>query len=83
MNPKNARTLCKKQLMIGKQVLKAKTRKAARALLNKVPGKKVGNVQKGLRWWDYIQSIPEARRTFEIEAAAPILLKNCIRKYSA
>lgn len=81
MNRKSARTLCKKQIAMGKRILMKKTRKAAANLLKKVPGMKPGNFQKGLSWWDYIQMIPNPARPRVIEASAKSMLDGCIKKY--
>ena len=82
MHRKSARTLCKKQISMGKRVLKAKTRKAASTLLKKVPGMKPGDFQTGLRWWDYIQWFPKEQRSGVIAARAKPMLEGCIKKYS-
>ena len=82
MNRKSARTLCKKQLAMGKRVLQATTRKAAANLLKKVPGMKRGDFETGLKWWDYIQMIPKGNRPGIIAARAKPMLEGCINKYS-
>lgn len=83
MNRKSAKTLCKKQIAIGKRVLRTKTRKAAVNLLKTVPGMKSGNIQKGLSWWDYIQMIPKSARPGMIAARAKPMLESCIKKYAS
>lgn len=82
MNRKSAKTLCKKQISMGKRVLKATTRKAASNLLKKVPGMKPGDFETGLRWWDYIQMVPKEQRPGIIAARAKPMLEGCIKKYS-
>ena len=83
MNRKSARTLCKKQLSMGKRVLRTKTRKAAANLLKKVPGLKPGDFNAGLSWWDYIQMVPKGQRSGVITARAKPMLEGCIKKYSS
>jgi len=68
---------------MGKKILRTSTRKAAMQLLRKVPHMRSGNFQKGLRWWDYIQSVPENDRSKVINSSAKPMLKACMRKYSS
>ncbi len=67
---------------MGKKILRTKTRKAAIKLLKKVPHMRNGDFQKGLNWWDYIQSIPEKDRAKTINNSAKPMLEACIKKYS-
>jgi hypothetical protein len=78
----NSRKICKTQLEMGKKILRTKTRKAASKLLRKVPHMRNGNFQKGLHWWDYIQSVPEKERSKTINSAAKPMLAACIKKYT-
>ena len=78
----NTRKICKIQLEMGKKILRKKTRKAAIKLLRKVPHMRNGNFQKGLKWWDYIQSFPEKDRVEIINSSAKPMLETCIKKYT-
>jgi hypothetical protein len=78
----NSRKICKTQLQLGKKILRTKTRKAAMNLLRKVPHMRTGNFQKGLHWWDYIQTVPEKDRSKTITASAKPMLEACIKKYT-
>jgi len=80
MNRKTARNICKTQIKLGKQILRS-TRKAAKALLKKVPHMKSGNYSAGLRWWDFIHSLPEGEREAKIQTAAKPMMEACINKY--
>jgi hypothetical protein len=83
MNLRNtSRKICTTQIKLGKQILRTKTRKAAMKLLRNVPYMKTGNIQKGLRWWEYIQSVPEKERSKTINTSAKPMLEACIKKYS-
>ena len=81
MNRKTARNICITQIKMGKQILRTKTRKAAKALLKKVPHMKSGNYSAGMRWWDLIHSLPEGDREAKIQTAAKPMLEACINKY--
>ena len=83
MNRKSAKTLCKKQLSMGKRALRAKTRKAAATILKKVPGMMRRDFEAGLGWWDYIQTVPASARSGMIAAKAKPMLEGCINKYSS
>ena len=78
-----SRKICKTQLEMGKQILRTKTRKAAITLLRKVPHMRNGDFEKGLQWWDYIQSVPEKNRAKTINSSAKPMLNACIKKYSS
>ena len=67
---------------MGKKILKKKTRKAAIKLLKKVPYMRTGNFNSGLKWWNYIQSVPEKNRAKTIEFAAKPMMEACVKKYS-
>ena len=67
---------------MGKQILRTKTRKAAIKLLKKVPHMRNGDFQKGLIWWDYIQTVPEKDRSKTINRSSKPMLEACIKKYS-
>jgi len=83
MNTLNkSRKICKTQLEMGKRILKTKTRKSAIKLLKKVPFMRPGNYDAGLRWWDYIQTIPEKGRAKVIKSASKPMMEACIKKYS-
>ena len=77
-----SRKICKTQLKMGKEILRTKTRKNAIKLLRKVPNMRNGNFQKGLNWWDYIQSVPEKNRAKTINKRAKPMLESCMKKYS-
>ena len=79
----NARKICKTQLTMGKKILRTKTRKAAIGILKKVPHMRSGNFNSGLKWWDYIQSVPEKDRAATIKMAAKPMMEACINKYSS
>ena len=79
---KAPRNICETQMKMGRQILKQKTRKAARELLKKVPHMRPGNFYAGLNWWDYIHSLPENRRQEVIDKAAGPMLERCVIKYS-
>jgi len=67
---------------MGKQILRTRTRKAATKLLRKVPHMRNGNFERGLSWWDDIQSLPEKNRAKAINTYAKPMLEACIKKYS-
>ena len=74
--------ICKTQIEMGKKILRTKTRKAAMKLLRKVPHMREGNSQKGINWWEYIQSVPEKDRTKIINNSAKPMMEACIQKYT-
>ena len=78
----NSRKICKTQIELGKKILRTKTRKAALKLLGKVPHMRNGDIQMGLSWWEYIQSVPEKDRAKTIKNSAKPMLEACIKKYS-
>jgi len=85
---KAATAICKAQIRAGRQVLKAKTRKQARALLKKVPYMVNGNLTKGLAWWDHVQQLkmvsPNQKAVNAvIEGYVPKMLEGCIQKHMA
>jgi hypothetical protein len=77
-----ARRICKVQLAMGRKILRTKTRKAATALLKKVPHMRPGDQNAGLKWWKYIQMVPAKMRPAVIKQAAKPMLEQCIQKYS-
>lgn len=83
MTNRNSRKICKTQIKMGKKILRTKTRNAAIKLIRKVPYMRNGDFQKGLRWWDYIQSVPEKDRSKTINNSAKPMLKACIQKYNS
>lgn len=74
--------ICKTQIEMGKKILRTKTRKDAMKLLKKVPHMKDGNSQKGINWWEYIQSVPEKDRAKIINNSAKPMMEACIQKYT-
>ena len=76
----NTRKICITQLKMGKRILRTKTRKAAIKLLEKVPHMKPGDYEKGLWWWDYIQTVPKNSRAEVIETSSKPMMEACLRK---
>ena len=74
--------ICETQIEMGKKILRTKTRNAAMKLLRKVPHMRDGNSQKGINWWEYIQSVPEKDRTKIINNSAKPMMEACIQKYT-
>ena len=76
----NARKICMTRVKMGKRILRTKTRKAALKLLAKVPQMKPGDYETGLRWWDYIQTVPKKNRATVIETSSKPMIEACLRK---
>jgi len=78
--PTLTRKVCLTRVKMGKRILRTKSRKAALKLLAKVPQMKPGDYETGLRWWDYIQTVPQKDRAKVIEVSSKPMIEACLRK---
>lgn len=82
MNNKGAitRKVCLTRVKMGKKILRTKSRKAALKLLAQVPQMRPEDYETGLRWWNYIQTVPQKERAKVIEVSSKPMIEACLRK---